>query len=189
MKQVSIWILALFMGLGTVAAQFGDTFSNDIPGAGHKTLVKLGLIRTVYPYRRVNVGAERAIGKHFSFNAEVALGVKGIHDRLVFLVSGWQFGLSGRWYFALRRQRLLSGFYTSLMAKHNRYFLAPKPGSGPLYRDTWYSLGAIVGYQHAITQRIRVDAGIGGSILQYSKDQNLRKFLLAHGSLSIGYSF
>lgn len=113
----------------------------------------------------------------------------------------FQFSIEGRYYFAIRRNFLMSGFFVGPFASYSETYVWYTDVNRTASRSFFSSIGATLGYQYTIGNRVRLCAQLtpvypGKFVMEQwdkwgirrSRDEwpsNLGVFI----SASIGYSF
>jgi hypothetical protein len=134
-----------------------------------RTAIHLGFLRnTVDPFSEATVSVERNVWRRISLLA--SLGINPTSEKgYIFPIWRfyWQVSVEGRYYFALRRNYLMSGFYAGLYLCHDNKSFYYDNTWNPYYHEYFSSLGPLIGYQHAFGHRIR--AGWGFTTVFYPK--------------------
>lgn len=92
-----------------------------------------------------------------------SLGINPITRRRGSIFPVWQFfwhaSAEARYYYALRRKYLMSGFFAGLYACYNHKGLYFNGTRNTFAREYSSSVGPLIGYQHAFGQRVRASWG------------------------------
>lgn len=127
-----------------------------------RNLLKIGTIGEGSGPFTMAAAFERSIGTRLGIQG--SLGVNPVYGNgpgfwpLVLHLS-----VEARYYFALRRDRLMSGFHVGPYLHHERLALYYNSSSVPYARSYWSGIGLALGYQHAFGDQFRI-----GTSLVYS---------------------
>jgi hypothetical protein len=127
-----------------------------------RTCIHVGYYRDIVnTYEVATAAYERSLTPRISANASIGINPISKSD---YPIPVWRFywsaGLELRYYFALRRQYLLSGFFFGASLRHNHLGFYFNHTSNPYLRSYWNSLGPELGYQQVIGSRLRIGGGI-----------------------------
>ncbi len=151
--------ITLFLAIFGLLFVYTNSFSQiaSMPGG---TNIKVGYLRCNHGENLFSISAERQLFQNLSaelkFGGNPFLGNKSSTND----IFDFHFSASARYFFALRRDMALSGFYTGAFYGVDRLnFYGPKfsPKTGFFKSST---LGTQLGYQHRIGSRFVVDGGL-----------------------------
>lgn len=126
-----------------------------------RTAIHVGILRnTVDPFTEGTASVERSIWKRSSVLATLGINPitrKGVIHPIWQLY--WHASVEVRYYYALRRRYLMSGFYVGVYACYNHKAYYYDHTWNTYMRETTLSAGPLIGYQHALGHRVRASWG------------------------------
>jgi hypothetical protein len=121
----------------------------------------VGFVRNdYYKLNYMSFGYERQLMPRFSLGGTFALSpshpTTAYYRQRIFM----DFALDARYYFALRRQKSMSGFFVGLCLSHLENYHHINSLQFDQQRQYYTAIGTIIGYQHAIGEPFRLSGGI-----------------------------
>lgn len=153
--------LRRWMGAMVLCLVAGGLFGQERANA-----VKIGLENNGFAFLMPQVSFEKTLKGHASLQLDLGLGV-----------NDWQAGAGRHWeytaqmvagarfYLALRRRQLLSGFYLGPYLDLGRKWIRPRGDNYSRFEMQAFAGGLCLGYQHAFFDRLRLDGGIKAGTL------------------------
>lgn len=146
MKMVRAILLSLFAWLLALACPAQtDSFRN---------VLKVGLASQGGDPVTGGLAVERVLSPRASVSGTISLNPFYLRSSN-YWPWFWHFSAEFRYYFALRRGHIASGFYTGAYIHHDRGGFYHRGTMIPYIRDKSSGIGLALGYQHAFGKRIR----------------------------------
>lgn len=148
------WILSAFMvcSIHLIGQQVDSS----------RITLNIGLHRNHYhPFNEGAVGIERVLLPP-RVTAVGSVGINPISNKgwiIPVWRLNWRAELEFRYYFALRRHRQMSGFFTGVVVAYDHVGFYYRGGFAPNLIGRWFSFGPLVGYQHRFGAHLTAGAG------------------------------